>query len=611
MQLAFVPVLVVTMGLSLACAPADAADRHVRAGEDLQAALDAAQPGDTLLLEPGATFVGNFRLPVHGGRTFVTIRSAASDDLLPPEGERISPAHAPHLPVIKSPNAQPAIATAPGAAYWRLLFLEVQATRRGYYDIVTLGDGSKEQHSLSQVPHDLVIDRVYIHGDPLHGQKRGIALNSASTTIRNSHVSDIKAIGQDSLAVGGWNGPGPYVIENNYLEAAGEVFMLGGSDPAIPNLVPTDVVFRGNTVTRPLAWRDPIVPAPSNVTASASPGGTLPAGAHAYRVVALRPAYDTTASSDASPPVTLQAEAGARVTVRWAAVPDAAEYRVYVTRPDGTSRYFTVESTSFTDTGGGASKEGTPRKGTRWQVKNLLELKNARGVQIVGNTFEHNWEHAQSGVAILFTPRNQDGRCGWCVVEDVTFEHNVVRGVGGGITILGHDDEHESQQTNNIRIRHNLFVDLSRRWGGSAYFLYVFGGPRQIVVDHNTIISPDGAGVVNVDGPPIQGFVFTNNVARHNRYGIIGRDQAPGRGSIERFFPDAVFAGNVFAGGTEYRYPDGIDLVAESAFESHFVDYPGQDFRIRSGSPWARAALDGSPLGASADAVDTAERKAR
>jgi hypothetical protein len=31
--------------------------------------------------------------------------------------------------------------------------------------------------------------------------------------------------------------------------------MLGGSDPAIPNLVPSDVVFRGNTVTKQLAWR--------------------------------------------------------------------------------------------------------------------------------------------------------------------------------------------------------------------------------------------------------------------------------------------------------------------------------------------------------------------
>ena len=35
----------------------------VNAGDNLQAALDAAQPGQTLLLPAGATFTGNFVLP--------------------------------------------------------------------------------------------------------------------------------------------------------------------------------------------------------------------------------------------------------------------------------------------------------------------------------------------------------------------------------------------------------------------------------------------------------------------------------------------------------------------------------------------------------------------
>src|SRR5439155_19384854 len=121
--------------------------------------------------------------------------------------------------------------------------------------LVLLGDGSGAQSQLSQVPHDLVFDRVYIHGDASKGQKRGIALNSASTTITGSYISDIKAVGQDSQAICGWNGPGPFVITNNYLEAAGENVLFGGADPAIPNLVPSDITFRGNHVARPLAWR--------------------------------------------------------------------------------------------------------------------------------------------------------------------------------------------------------------------------------------------------------------------------------------------------------------------------------------------------------------------
>ena len=67
---------------------------------------------------------------------------------------------------------------------------------------------------------------------PARGQKRGIAMNSASTTIIGSYISDIKSTSQDAQAIAGWSGPGPFLIENNYLEASGENFMLGGATPA-------------------------------------------------------------------------------------------------------------------------------------------------------------------------------------------------------------------------------------------------------------------------------------------------------------------------------------------------------------------------------------------
>ena len=92
---------------------------------------------------------------------------------------------------------------------------------------------------LAQVPYALVIDRVYVHGDPVLGQKRGIALHSSDTASINSYVSDCKAVGQDSQAMSGFNGPGNYLIENNYLEGATENVLFGGADPMIPNLVTT------------------------------------------------------------------------------------------------------------------------------------------------------------------------------------------------------------------------------------------------------------------------------------------------------------------------------------------------------------------------------------
>src|SRR5438105_490279 len=66
---------------------------NVKAGDDFQAALDRARPGDTIMLEAGATFRGAFRLPNKPGATdFITIRSSAPDAQLPAPGERLDPA---------------------------------------------------------------------------------------------------------------------------------------------------------------------------------------------------------------------------------------------------------------------------------------------------------------------------------------------------------------------------------------------------------------------------------------------------------------------------------------------------------------------------------------
>ena len=481
--------------LSLVAAQSNSTIR-VPAGADLQDAINRARPGDTIILDSGATYVGNFVLPAKLGASdaFTTIRSSAADSVLPGPSVRMDPSYAAHLAKLRSPNTAPALATAPGAHHYRLLFLEFQANANGIGDIVTLGDGSSAQNSLAQVPHDLTVDRCYVHGDPKLGQKRGIALNSARTDIVNSYVSDIKVIGQDSQAVGGINGPGPFTISNNYLEGSGENVMFGGGDPSIPNLVPSDITITNNLIAKPVSWRD-----------------------------------------------------------------------------------------------------------ERWTVKNLLELKNARRVTISGNTLENNWLAAQTGFAVLFTVRNQDGHCPWCQVEDVVFERNVVRHSAAGINILGHDDLQPSQQTQRISIRNNVFSDIdNKKWGGNGYFLLLTGEPRDIVVDHNTIIQPNALGIVVVGGPPTLGFVFTNNLVRHNEYGLKGDNRASGLDTIRAYFPASNITANVIADGQERFYPSGNFFPSSAEFQRQFVSYDTGDYRLVSGSPWRAAGIDGGDLGAGA-----------
>jgi hypothetical protein len=147
------------------------------------------------------------------------------------------------------------LSTVAGSHHYRMLFLEFLANPAGAGDLLDLGDGSSAQNSLAIVPHDLEVDRVYMHGDPVGGQKRAISLNSASTTIQNSYIETIMASGQGSQAVASWNGPGPYAITNNYLEAAGENIIFGGSDRAIQLLVASDITITHNHLSKQLVWQ--------------------------------------------------------------------------------------------------------------------------------------------------------------------------------------------------------------------------------------------------------------------------------------------------------------------------------------------------------------------
>src|SRR5207249_192538 len=133
------------------------------------------------------------------------------------------------------------------------------------------------------------------------------------------------------------------------------------------------------------------------------------------------------------------------------------------------------------------AKQVAWRSQTQWNVKNLFELKNAQRVVVDGNVMEYNWLSAQTGYAVLFTPRNQDGRCPWCTVQQVQFTNNLVRHVGSGINILGTDNIYPSGTVNAITIRNNLFEDVSgATWGGQGRFLMIGQGAQNIVVDHNT-----------------------------------------------------------------------------------------------------------------------------
>lgn len=226
----------------------------VRAGGDFQAALEKAKPGDTILLQAGATFKGNFNLPAKPGNEFITIRAAVAEEHLPPAETRINPKeYGALLPKLASPNNEPVLTAVNGAHHYRFVCVEFLGTKDGVGNIVKIG--STEEKRLEDLPHHIEFDRVYMHGVSAQGQRRGIAANGRFLKIANSHISDIKRKGDESQAIAIWATDGNIEIVNNYLEAAAENILFGGAGSAL-NLVPSDCVVRDNWMNKPLKWRD-------------------------------------------------------------------------------------------------------------------------------------------------------------------------------------------------------------------------------------------------------------------------------------------------------------------------------------------------------------------
>jgi Viral BACON domain/Putative binding domain, N-terminal len=574
---------------------------RVASGGDLQAALDAATPGTTILLAPGATYRGNFLLRAKSGTGFITVQTDVTETGAFAPGVRLTASAAASLAKIQSSNTMSALRTAAGAHHWRLQLLRFGPNDRGYGDIIDIGSGGSSQNSFSLVPYTFVLDRLYIYGDPLMGQKRGIGLNARDVTITNSTIRDIKTVGQDTQAICGWNGPGPFLIENNYLEAAGENFLLGGSDPSISGLIPSSITFRRNYLSKPVSWRDPIIAPPTSVTWTIGLGSLGP-GTYSYRIVARRPAgQGAIAHSLPSSAATVTLSWAGSVRVTWTAVANATEYYVY--RTSGTSTvYWVATQTAFTDSGAAGTSGAVPTSATNWSVKNIFELKNARDLVVENNVFENNWLEAQPGYAIVLTPRNSNGACTWCTIQNLEFRYNIVRHSGSAINILGYDNGHPSGPASDLRIHDNLFYDINgARWGGAGTFLQMGNGPSDVIVDHNTV---DHAGTIVVsmyggtatDPIEIPRFKYTNNLSRHGKYGFFASGMTTGWPSITAYLPDGVITHNVLSGGTASKYPAGNIFSPDVA--TQWVNAGAGDYRLVSSSPFRLAATDGRDIGA-------------
>ena len=161
-----------------------------------------------------------------------------------------------------------------------------------------------------------------------------------------------------------------------------------------------------------------------------------------------------------------------------------------------------------------------------------------------------------------------------------------------------------------MRIANNLFEAVDGpKWGGDGCFLKVASGTIDVTVEHNTVLQTGN--IAKVAGTPHERFVFRDNIARHNEYGVHGDGTGYGTPALAKYFPGGRFTNNVIVkeGGapanTETVYPAGNSFPARLA-DVGFVSVAEGNYRLSSGSRFRHAASDGRDPGCDLDQLRAA-----
>jgi hypothetical protein len=528
-------------------------------GGDFQQALDRANCGDTIELQAGGVYTGQFRLPSKNcdDNRWIIVRTSAPNSNLPAESTRISPCYAgiaslpgrPALNCISTTNVMAkvqsngtgsaAVVFRNGANHYRLIGLEITRTQGSgvVYNLVVREKGGSSDH--------IIFDRCWIHGTAHDETERGVMTSGTRyVAVIDSYLSDFhcQAMGAciDSQAIAGGNGDqamGPFKIVNNFLEAAAENILFGG-DAATTS--PTDIEVRHNHLFKPMTWK------------VGQPGFVGGSSGHPFIVKNL-----------------FELKNGQRVL---------------------------FEDNILENAWGGFSQMGaavllTP-KNQAINNENVCPSCQVTDVTIRYVTISHvasglvlgNGQSSSGGAAL-------DG--GRYSIHDVTIDDiDPIKYEGAG-----------------------FFAQVST--GRGAPILH------DVTINHVTAFAPkimlNIGNWVSTNGP-IRNFVYTNNLVNAGQAPTVTTGGGPGNCAypgkpklvLAACFQNYTFSHNAMIGTPSYdppeMYPAG-NFFPGSAPSVDFVNYSngnGGDYHLHNGSRYKNAGTDGKDLGADIDAIEAA-----
>ncbi len=579
----------------------------VPAGGSVQAAINAANCGDTIVLQGGATWVTpGLEVPVIllknkpcSNDSWITIRTSDLNGL-PGEGQRVTPAHVGVMAHLITNRSTPAIEAEPGANHYRLIGLEIRndgsVINQG---LVNIGpsSGSTPHPTFATVPRHIEFDRCYIHSiedgtDSAYGTGvRGFNIAGSNITIRNSRIAGFRgwfpgtqtAISSNAVLLGA--GPGPYTITNSYLEAWFVPLFTGGANQWITNratvsnaslsqatlsnvnnLAVGDLIAFEVTGDPSFAYQVARVIAINGNTVSYVPQGSGDGGGNPLAIIPNVPG-DAVWNGDVVKDVTITRN-------------------LFVLNP-------IVAQTIAAATGNFG--------------KGFIELKIGKRIHIEGNIFEG------PSMGWTFTTRNQtdgltSGANPWATLEDITFRSNWRRVISNfhnshlfGIQLQ--DNMATSLKGRNVVIENNLFE-------GSTSPVANIGGSDNVVFRNNTAVdlvgNPDVSMIFSYS-PNNVGLVMEDNIFYNGEYGlncILGGDVCwPGKMTARNVIIDNRSQGQKAYQGPLTNLYQGGNFFPNSVGEVGFVDKASGNWRLATNSPYKGLGFGGTDPGVNMDAL--------
>lgn len=479
---------------------------EVGAGGDFQAALNSARCGDTIVLQAGATFQGRgdkgFVFPAKDCNEYITVTTSASGSL--PLG-RVEMSHAAAMPKILPPSfggTTYAAMTFPAKSkFWKVVGVEVTTLPGQPYASVLIDVGPYVPWR--EAPSDLIFDRVYVHSledgtNTAEATSRiGFNVFARRLILKNSRVAFPAGYEKGTRSVDNQYaflsiaGPGPIAIDNCFLSAWFNILFTGGAS------------------------------LPTENRATVSPGATLSQATlsnvnnlHVGDLIALRQSDNyygatkvTAINGNAvsyTPYSTTWGQGGSPLNAPPIS-PGDAQWNGH--NPQG----FTITHNTFYINPAIAQ---TIQAETGNLPKGYFEIKAMDGMLMEGNDFQgfpSVW---------AFTARNQTTPHGapsvWSTIRNVTMRSNrylsKIPTNYRQITFQLEDNYATSTPGGNILLENNLVGNV-----GKAADL---AGGEGVTFRHNTFIANLGSSMIENIGNTVRNFVFKDNIAANNEYGI-------------------------------------------------------------------------------------------